>query len=68
VKGWIVIFELAAPPGHWLPHFFRGVWDGRRTYRFGWLLCSMSVYRAEGLHTFFDYVEQTSWQGTKEQQ
>lgn len=61
--GWIFIFELATPPGQWLPHFFKGSWNGCRTYRVGWLLMSVSVYRAEGLHKFFEHVERTRWIG-----
>jgi hypothetical protein len=47
----------------WKPMFFRGYWHGRRTWRIGWGLWSLSYYPSPGLRDFFRYVEagKTSW-------
>jgi len=62
--GWIVILEIATPPWQLRPGLFRGRWNGRRTFRLWWLGLSLSAYRAEGLHAFFDHVERTHWVGS----
>jgi len=57
----IVVLEFAEFPWQLRPFWFRGLWDGRRTYRFGWFGFSISFYRAEGLHKFFEHVKYTDW-------
>ena len=63
----IIIFEQdlrTAPDGskfRWHPHAFRGTWNGKRTWRIGWGLWSISYYPSEGLKPFFEHVEDTEW-------
>lgn len=47
----------------WRPMIFRGTFMGRRTWRVGWGLWSISLYRSPGLRDFFDYVQEgnTTW-------
>ena len=49
----------------WKPFVFRGHWDGRKTWRFGWGLWSVSFYPSSGLRSFFDHVQDgnTMWFG-----
>lgn len=65
MKGWIFILEVAAPPWLLVPSWFSGSFGGHKTYRLAWIGVSVSVYRAEGLHTFFDQVERTAWRGSR---
>lgn len=59
--GRIFILEIATPPWQWRPGIFRGTFAGRPTWRVWWLGLSLSMYRAGGLHEFFDAVESTEW-------
>lgn len=68
----IIIFEqdLRCHDGvffRWKPHFFRGTWATQKTYRIGWGLWSISLYRSPGLKDFFDHIGNTKWYGNSEQ-
>jgi hypothetical protein len=41
----------------WKGLWFTGVFDGRRTWRVGWGMWSLSYYAAPSLRDFFRYVE-----------
>lgn len=45
------------------PMFFKGIWNGKKTWRVGWGFWSLSYYPEPGLRDFFRYVEggNTSW-------
>jgi len=62
----IVIFEQDTRPHGgcwftWLPFLWRGWWADGPSWRIGWGLWSISVYRSPGLRDFFDHVEHTEW-------
>tara|TARA_R110000737_G_C14535695_1_gene478067 strand:- start:825 stop:1049 length:225 start_codon:yes stop_codon:yes gene_type:complete len=61
IFGRIIILEIATPPWRLKPFLFRATWGGKPTWRVGWLGVSISAYRAEGLHRFFEQVERTTW-------
>jgi len=55
----IIIFEqdLTVRDGKWfkwLPYFFTGKWNNRRTRRIAWGLWSISYYPDKSLRAFFD--------------
>jgi hypothetical protein len=48
---------------NWKPLRFVGTWKGRKTWRIGWGLWTLSYYPEPGLRDFFEYVEKgnTRW-------
>jgi len=48
---------------NWKPIWFSGSWKGRKTWRVGWGLWTLSYYPEPGLRDFFDHIEKgnTTW-------
>jgi hypothetical protein len=64
----ILIFEIDKTVRNgrrwvWRPMLFKGLWRGRRTWRVGWGLFTLSYYPVPGLRSFFQWVEghNTCW-------
>jgi len=49
----------------WRPQLFRGTWMGRRSWRIGWGVFALSMFRERGLRDLLEHVEsgQGQWVG-----
>jgi hypothetical protein len=47
----------------WKPFWFKATWKGKKTWRIGWGLWSISCYPEPGIKEFFDYIRgnNTEW-------